>query len=153
MLWPLGIEPTFICGAERRPLGRPLATGHSVNTAVRRIRPVEQLFAPAEAPAGGLAVSAVDLLTLGLTHLDGRTPALLPIVYAEQMRQAVSGAEPFGLADGWGLGLAVFRSGNTTWVGHDGNANGTACYLRFAPAYGCAIAFPGSTQRTWDDGF
>jgi CubicO group peptidase (beta-lactamase class C family) len=141
LLWPLGIEPTFICGAERRPLGRPLATGHSVNTAVRRIRPVEQSFAPAEAPAGGLAVSAVDLLTLGLTHLDGRTPALLPLTYAEQMRQAVPGAEPFGLADGWGLGLAVFRSGNTTWVGHDGNANGTACYLRFAPAYGCAIAF------------
>jgi CubicO group peptidase (beta-lactamase class C family) len=141
LLWPLGIESTFICGPERRTLGRPLAIGHSVNTAVGRIRPVKQSLALAEAPAGGLAVSAVDLVALGMTQLDGRAPALLPTVYAEEMRRGVPSAEPFGLADGWGLGLAVFRGGNSTWVGHDGNAGGTACYLRVEPAYGCAIAF------------
>ena len=141
LLWPLGIESTFICGAPRRPLGRPLAIGHSVNTAVGRIRPVKQSLALAEAPAGGLAVSAVDLVALGMTQLGGGAPALLPTVYAEEMRRGVPTAEPFGLADEWGLGLAVFRGANSTWVGHDGNAGGTACYLRIEPAYGCAIAF------------
>jgi CubicO group peptidase (beta-lactamase class C family) len=141
LLWPLGIEPAFICGADRRPFGRSLAVGHSVNAAVGRIRPVRQSLTPGEAPAGGLAVSAVDLLALGMTQLDGRAPALLPTVYAEQMRGGVPNAEPFGLADQWGLGLAIFQSENSTWVGHDGNADGTACYLRVEPAYGCAIAF------------
>jgi CubicO group peptidase (beta-lactamase class C family) len=146
LLWPLGIEPTFICGGERRPLGRPLAIGHSVNTVVGRIRPVEQSLALAEAPAGGLAVSAVDLVAVGMTQLGGGAPALLPTVYAEEMRRGVPSAEPFGLADGWGLGLAVFRDGNRTWVGHDGNAGGTACYLRVEPAYGCAVAFTSNSN-------
>jgi CubicO group peptidase (beta-lactamase class C family) len=146
LLWPLRIEPTFIeptfiGAAGCRPLGRPLATGHSVNTAVRRIRPVTQSLVLAEAPAGGLAASASDLLALGLIHLDGRGSALLPTEYAEQMRQAVPSAQPFGLADGWGLGLAVFRHGDAVCVGHDGNAVGTACYLRVDPVNGSVVAF------------
>ncbi|MGH3961945.1 MAG: serine hydrolase domain-containing protein [Pseudonocardiaceae bacterium] len=141
VLRPLRIEPTFIGAAERRPLDRPLATGHSVNTAVGRTRPVTQSLALAEAPAGGLAVSAMDLVTLALTQLDGRRSALLPTAYAVEMRQAVPSAEPFGLADGWGLGLAVFRNENTVWVGHDGNADGTACYLRVEPVNGTVVAF------------
>lgn len=141
LLRPLGIEPTFVVAPERRPLGGPLATGHSVNTAVGRTRPVKQSLALALAPAGGLAVSAVDLMTLGLTQLDGGTPALLPIVYAEQMRQAVPNAEPIGWADGWGLGLAMFGNGNPPWVGHFGRLNGTASNLRLDPSSGCVVAF------------
>lgn len=147
LLRPLGIEPAFIAGPERATSGRPLATGHSVNAAAGRTRPVQQSLMPAKAPAGGLAVSAVDLVHLGLMHCAGavRAPAtgdvLLPAAYAEQMRQTVSGAEPFGLADGWGLGLALFRDAGTTWVGHDGNSDGTACYFRIDPLSGCVIAF------------
>lgn len=141
LLWPLGIEPTFIRAPEQRPPSRPLATGHSVNITVGRTRPVTQSLAPAESPAGGLAVSAVDLVSLGRTQFDGGFSGLLPIAYAEQMRQAVPSAEPFGLADGWGLGLAVFRNGSASWVGHDGNGDGTACYFRIEPANGYAIAF------------
>lgn len=146
LLWPLGIEPAFVCAPGQRRLSRSLATGHSVNPVVCRTRPVAQSLALAEAPAGGLAVSAVDLVSLGLTQVDSGMPALLPIAYAEQMRQAVASAEPFGLADGWGLGLAVFRSGNTTWVGHDGNADGTACYLRVEPTSGCVVAFTSNSN-------
>jgi CubicO group peptidase (beta-lactamase class C family) len=141
LLRPLGIEPTFIGTARRRQLDRPIATGHSVNTAVGRTRPVTQSLSPAEAPAGGLAMSAMDLVTLGLIHLDGREPALLPTAYAEQMRRAVHSAEPFGLADGWGLGLAVFRNEDAIWVGHDGNADGTACYFRVEPVNSSVVAF------------
>jgi hypothetical protein len=56
------------------------------------------------------------------------------------MRRAAPGANPFGLADAWGAGLAVFRAGTTDWVGHDGNANGTSCYLRIDPAGGWVVA-------------
>lgn len=140
LLRPLGITPTFISAPGPRPLGRPLATGHSVNIAIGRTRPVKQSLASAAAPAGGLAVSAVDLVALGLTQL-GRTPALLPTVYAEQMREAVPGAEPSGSADGWGLGLAVFGNGSTAWVGHFGVMDGTDCHVRFDPFSGCIVAF------------
>jgi CubicO group peptidase (beta-lactamase class C family) len=141
LLLPLGIEPTFIGATGHRPLGRPLATGHSVNMANGRTRPVTQSLLLAEAPAGGLAVSAMDLVNLGLTQLDGCGTALLPPSYAEQMRQAVPGAELFGAVDGWGLGLAVFRNEDAIWVGHDGNASGTACYLRVEPVNGSVVAF------------
>ena len=142
LLRPLGVEPAFLAapGPPLRP--RPTATGHSVNPAVDRVRPVEQSLASAEAPCGGLAVSAVDLVAFGLIHLEGR-PAVLPSPYAAQMRAPVPHAEPFGLADGWGLGLAVFDDGgdgSLVGVGHDGNANGTACYLRVAPGAGSVVA-------------
>jgi CubicO group peptidase (beta-lactamase class C family) len=139
LLLPLGIEPMFMGAAEHRPL----ATGHSVNTAVGRTRPVEQSLAPVEAPAAGLAMSAADLVTLGLTHLDS---ALLPAAYAQQMRQAVPIAEPWGMADGWGLGLAVFGTGNTAWVGHFGSLIGTACDVRLDPVSGCIVAFTSNSQ-------
>lgn len=141
LLRPLSIEPTFIVAPEARPAGRPIATGHSVNTATGRTRPAEQSLARAEAPAGALAVSAQDLVGLGLLHLGAGAPDLLPAADAELMRQAVPGAEPVGLADGWGLGLAVFQQGDAVWVGHDGNADGTACSLRVDPVNQCVVAF------------
>lgn len=141
LLRPLKISPAFIGATEVRPPGRAIATGHSVNAAVGRIRAVRQSLASAEAPAGALAVSAVDLVALGLIHVGTGVPELLPLTYAEQMRQSVPAAEPFGLADGWGMGLAVFRRGSTDWVGHDGNADGTSCHLRVDPAGGWVLAF------------
>jgi CubicO group peptidase (beta-lactamase class C family) len=85
-------------------------------------------------------MSAVDLVALGQMHVGPGLPALLPAAYAERMREAVPGADPFGLADGWGPGLAVFRDGTTDWVGHDGNAYGTSCYLRIDPVGGWVVA-------------
>jgi CubicO group peptidase (beta-lactamase class C family) len=144
LLRPLGIEPAFI-GA-RTLSGRRIASGHSVNTVVGRVRPVRQALAPAEAPAAGLAVSALDLISLGRLHFLPGRPEVLAVDCAELMRQPVSGAEPFGLADGWGLGLALFRSGGATWVGHDGNGDGTACYFRVDPAGGRAVALTSNSN-------
>ena len=140
LLRPLGIEATFIATPDRRSPGRPVATGHSYNASIDRIRPVEQSQALAEAPAGGLQMSDVDLVTFGSVQLGGRTTGLLPPAYAEHMREAVPAAQPFGIADGWGLGLALFSTGDTIWVGHDGNADGTACYLRIEPVSGIVVA-------------
>ncbi|MGH3697269.1 MAG: serine hydrolase domain-containing protein [Pseudonocardiaceae bacterium] len=146
LLRPLGVELATVAGSVRAPSERLIATGHSVNTALGRIRPVQQSVAPAEAPAGALAMSAVDLVALGLMHIGSGFPELLPAGAAERMRQAVPGADPFGLADGWGAGLAVFRGGSTRWVGHDGNGNGTSCYLRVDPSGGWVVALTASAN-------
>ncbi|HWH01071.1 MAG TPA: serine hydrolase domain-containing protein, partial [Pilimelia sp.] len=137
VLRPLGIAPAFV----HAPGDRAMATGHSVNLLAERVRPVQQSLAPAEAPAGALVMSAGDLASLGLLHVGGGRPAILPRYYADLMRRPVAEAEPFGLADGWGLGLARFHAGEHRWVGHDGNADGTACYLRIEPDAGWVVAF------------
>jgi CubicO group peptidase (beta-lactamase class C family) len=152
VLRPLGITPAFICPAE--PYARPMATGHSVNLALGRTQPVRQSLAPAEAPAGALAVSAVDLVALGRIHVPPGVPAVLPPSHAALMRRPVPGADPFGLADGWGLGLAVFHGDGTDWAGHDGNADGTSCYLRIDPEGGWVIALTTNTGTgigLWQD--
>ena len=155
LLRPLSIEPAAIVGPGLRATGRPVAAGHSANLTTGRIRPVRQALPAVEAPAGALALSATDLLGLGLLHLDPGRPDLLPPVYTGQMREPVPWAEPFGLADGWGLGLALFEAEDgTRWVGHDGNADGTACHLRVDPVNGWVIAFTGNANTglgLWQD--
>lgn len=139
VLRPLGIQPGFVAttGAPASP--RPAAVGHSVNRLVGRTRPVAEVLAPADVVAGGLALSAEDLVTLGLLHVGPGRPAVLPAADAGRMRRAAPGAVPFGLADGWGLGLATFGSG-PAWVGHDGNGTGTSSYVRIDPADGVVVA-------------
>jgi CubicO group peptidase (beta-lactamase class C family) len=146
LLRPLGIEPAFISSPETIPPRRQVATGHSVNTAVGRIRPVRQEPVPAFAPAAALAVSAVDLVKLGLIHVGPGRPEVLPAAYARQMRRAIPHADPFGLADGWGPGLAVYWHQSAEWVGHDGNANGTSCYVRINPADGWVVALTSNSN-------
>jgi CubicO group peptidase (beta-lactamase class C family) len=141
LLKPLGLRTSFVVSPDRPYVG---VTGHSVSRAHASVRPVAPTLTLAEAPIGGLATSAGQLLAFGRAHLDdGRDPAtsnLLDMSTLRQMRHAVVDAEPFGLADGWGLGLALFRGQHTEWWGHDGGSDGICCYLRFNPATGCVIA-------------
>jgi CubicO group peptidase (beta-lactamase class C family) len=134
---PLDLAPGFVVGPAAR---RQTATGHSVNPALGRVRPVRQSLAVVEAPAGAIAASASDLVVLGRL-LAGQDDSDLidPAVLAE-MRAPIPGAEPFGVADGWGLGLALFGDGDTMWFGHDGTAEGTSCHLRFEPVSGTVVA-------------
>jgi CubicO group peptidase (beta-lactamase class C family) len=140
LLRPLEISPAFVGLPGATPLARPVAAGHSVNVTAGRTRPVRQFEAPAIAPAGALAVSATDLVKLGMIHVGAGVPSLLPAAHAALMRQAVPCADPFGLADGWGMGLALYRHAAADWAGHDGNADGTSCYLRIDPAGGWVVA-------------
>jgi CubicO group peptidase (beta-lactamase class C family) len=134
--------------------GRSVATGHSANVRTGRIRPVRQSLPEAEAAAGALALSAADLVALGRLHLDGGVPAVLPPALATRMRAAVPGAEPFGLARGWGLGLAAFGEFPHEWSGHDGNADGTGCFWRIDPDGARVVALTcnaGSGHAMWAD--
>lgn len=141
LLKPLELRTSFVVSPDRTCLG---VTGHSVSLLHSSVRPVAQTLSLAEAPIGGVAASAGELLAFGRAHLDdGRDPAtskLLDMSAFRQMRQVVVDAEPLGLADGWGLGLALFRGKDTDWWGHDGAADGICCYLRFSPEADCVIA-------------
>lgn len=125
VLDPFGIPARFVAGT-RAPSG--LVTGHSVRR--RGSRPVVQSLTAAEAAVGALAASARDLVTFGRGLLDQDL--------RDEMCTPVPGADPFGLADGWGLGLATYGPGRT--VGHDGNGDGTSCHLRMNLDTGTVVA-------------
>lgn len=127
---PSGIEPAFV--------DEPLEVGgHVVSTSA--VRDVVQVLPPLLAPAGALALSAADLVALGRLHVD--EPGLVDPVTASQMYGRVAGARPFGIADGWVLGLSVFDSDEgVEWLGHDGAADGTSCHLRIDQSGGRVLA-------------
>lgn len=151
VLEPLGVTPTLIGAAGPR---RTVAIGHSVHGRTGRVRPVRQSLPEAEAAAGALALSAADLVALGRLHVDDGVPAVLPADYAARMRGVVPGAVPFGLARGWGLGLATFGVAPHEWYGHDGNADGTGCFWRVDADGGQIVALTcnaGSGHAMWAD--
>jgi CubicO group peptidase (beta-lactamase class C family) len=129
LLTPLGIEPAFTVEPGGKRSVDTFVTGHA-----RRGVPVEQTLSEVEAGAGALALSAEDLVTFGLMHVTGDGPLSPQLL--RTMRRQVPGVVPFGLANGWGLGLAVFDG----WVGHDGTADGTSCHLRIDPTGGQVVA-------------
>ncbi|WP_244223559.1 serine hydrolase domain-containing protein [Amycolatopsis circi] len=127
LLRPLEIEPVYVDSPG-------IATGHARDGE----RPLDQVLPPMLDPAGALALSARDLVALGRVHLG--KPGLLDVVTASDLHRPVPGAEPFGLADGWGLGLACFGEEEFRWLGHDGTADGTSCHLRIDQAGACVLA-------------
>ncbi|TQM84892.1 CubicO group peptidase (beta-lactamase class C family) [Saccharothrix saharensis] len=134
LLRPLGVRARFTTSPDT-----DVVAGHAVNAATGRVVPVAQSLAPVEAPAGALAASATDLVAFG-RMLGGAPPHLMGPDELALMREPVRHAEPFGMADGWGLGLALYQRDGVRWVGHDGTADGTSCHLRINPADGTAVA-------------
>ena len=151
VLEPLGVTPELIGGPGPH---LPAAVGHSANPRTGRVRPVRQSLPEAEAAAGALVLSATDLVALGRLHVDDGEPDVLPPAYAALMRAVVPGAVSFGLARGWGLGLAAFGAAPHEWSGHDGNADGTGCFWRI-DADGSRIVVltcnAGSGHAMWAD--
>ncbi|MDL5205849.1 serine hydrolase domain-containing protein [Streptomyces sp. ALI-76-A] len=140
LLEPLGTAPAFLGESVQ---GRPVATGHALNTATGAPRPARQNLAPVEAPAGALLASASDLVALGQA-LTGRS-AVVPAAVATLMRRPEEGSEAGPLADAWGLGTALHQQDDRWWCGHDGNAQGTSCHLRAEPRSGVVVAFTGNS--------
>ncbi|HEV8558084.1 MAG TPA: serine hydrolase domain-containing protein [Actinophytocola sp.] len=146
VLDPMGVEPAFCADPRNPPRRGPSVSGHSVSLKLDRTIPVEPLCAVFDAPAGGLAGSAADLLAFGRMHLAD--PEL------RRMRTGAGEVTPFGLAAGWGLGLARFRAGDVDWFGHDGTTDGTTCNLRFEPDSGVVLAMTtnaGNGLRLWEE--
>ncbi|GLZ28593.1 serine hydrolase [Lentzea sp. NBRC 105346] len=133
LLQPLGVRPHFVVAPGGGHVSVP---GHAVNPARGRIVPVQQSLTLVDAPAGAIAASATDLALLG-ELLAGRGPELIGTAELKEMRLPVAGAEPFGMADAWGLGVALYDDG---WFGHDGTGDGTSCHLRVHPESGTVVA-------------
>jgi CubicO group peptidase (beta-lactamase class C family) len=144
LLKPLRVTPAFVVRPDSRVPPDSFVSGHAVNEATREAIAVTQTIRVTEAPCGALALSAKDLVAFGHAHVTGcadvsaATP-LDPGVFRHMWRP-ITAAEPFGLADGWGLGLAMFRHAGTHWVGHDGTADGTSCRLRIDPTHDRVVA-------------
>ena len=143
LLDQLGIAPSFVIDDDLARAGRVCCPGHSVHAGTGRAFPVQQTITPATMATGGLALSASDLAAFATALFPGKHggPEVVDSVAVDLMRQATPGAEPFGLADGWGLGLAIYRDGDRQWVGHDGTGDGTSCHLRISTGQPCVVAF------------
>lgn len=155
LLRPLLMEPVFGADPRVRPGGRPSAAGHTMHPVRQQTILVEPQAQVCDAPAGGLAGSAAGLLQFGLAHI-GALPELTGVVDIAgmaAMREQAAGAYPYGLASGWGLGLARFEGRAETWYGHDGTADGTTCHLRFQPERRIVLAVTTNSTtglRLWD---
>jgi CubicO group peptidase (beta-lactamase class C family) len=151
LLDPLEIEPAFCADPRIPPRDRSIVSGHSVTD--RRTIPIQPAIPVFDAPAGALAGSAADLVAFARMHL-GDAAALLAGPELELMRNGAGDVTAFGLASGWGLGLARFRSGSADWFGHDGTTDGTTCHLRFQPESRVALALTTNGVnglRLWED--
>jgi CubicO group peptidase (beta-lactamase class C family) len=156
LLDQLGITPSFVIDDGMARVGRVCCPGHSVQAGTGRAFPVQQTITPATMATGGLALSASDLATFATALVFGEHGGRETIdpMAADLMGQAIPGAEPFGLADGWGLGLAIYRDGDRQWVGHDGTGDGTSCHLRISTDQPCVVAFTcnaASGNLAWRD--
>ncbi|WP_084175291.1 serine hydrolase domain-containing protein [Actinokineospora spheciospongiae] len=143
LLTPLGIRPAFVVGAG--PGEEDFAPGHVVGGLDGRTRPVRQTLSAAEAAAGALALSADDLVSFARLHTEAAAAdpdldGLLPAATARAMREPAPAAEPYGLAAGWGPGLAAFTDGGPPWWGHDGTGDGTSAHLRIQPEQDAVVA-------------
>ncbi|MFD9723255.1 serine hydrolase domain-containing protein [Streptomyces sp. NPDC059072] len=140
LLRPLGVDP-YVDHSPDGP-ARPLTTGHAVRPGQREARPVDQFLPPTWTPAGGLSGSARDLVVLARLHIgtDPKVAALLEDEQRVEMRTPVPGADAFGMADAWALGLGHYGSADNRWLGHDGTVDGGTAHLRFHPGSGLAVA-------------
>lgn len=138
VLNPLGVEPGFLGSAAP---GLAVAGQHAVHLPTATVHVVEEPGLPrALVPAGALMASASDLLRLAALHVGTGGPGVLEREQLEEMRRPVQGSHAFGLADGWGLGLAAYadRAGRM-WLGHEGNTGGATCAMRMDPERGIAM--------------
>ncbi|MFD7318919.1 serine hydrolase domain-containing protein [Streptomyces sp. NPDC059883] len=160
LLTPLGAGIGLLPGTPRD--GEPVraVAGHTTRTTPGGDRVVHSVRCSAGAgftPAGGLAGSAADLVRFAQLHLDDPgdldRDAVADSDTLREMARPVAGAEPFGLADGWGLGLGHFGPPEDRWLGHDGTLDGTTCHLRIQPSQGTVVALTtnsASGQGLWE---
>ncbi|WP_167538542.1 serine hydrolase domain-containing protein [Streptomyces albofaciens] len=152
LLGPLDIAPAFLGGG---PGSGTVRGGHVVtrNGPV----PVAPAVPRAVEPAAALAGRVEDLVAFGGLFLDdrgGAARALLDDEAVAAMRQPPFDAVPFGLADAWGLGWALYGTAADRWLGLDAAGAGTACHLRVHPASGTVLAFQADSAAgaaAWDD--
>jgi CubicO group peptidase (beta-lactamase class C family) len=135
-------------------LSEPIGPGVMTHGHVRRpdgdiVEAPSWSLGRALAPAGGLALSAADLLRFVQLHLSGgQTPQgfqLLDPTLVAEMRSSQVAVPDSTYADQWGLGWSLHeaRAGmgpGELWFGHGGTTAGSTGYVRANADQGFAIA-------------
>jgi CubicO group peptidase (beta-lactamase class C family) len=124
ILDPLGLGSTYPeMPAEER--GKRLAVGYSALDREGRRAPVAFFQARGIAPAAGFASTALDLAAFAAWHFRLRASGGTEVVKATTLRemQRIHWADP-DMESRWGLGYALWRSDNQSFVGHDGSCPG-----------------------------
>jgi CubicO group peptidase (beta-lactamase class C family) len=123
------------------------AVGHVQPTPDAEYQPAPVwALARSNAPAGSmLTMRPRDLLTFARMHMsEGKAPDGSTLLSAEAIglmyEPAVELPRLGLLGDAWGLGPELFQNPAGMLVGHDGNTIGQACFLRFLPSKGVAVA-------------
>ncbi|MFG3497213.1 serine hydrolase domain-containing protein [Streptomyces sp. NPDC047928] len=160
LLRPLGTRVGLLPGGAGGARTVTAAPGHRIGTAPGGDRVVHRVPCatdPGSAPAGGLAGSAADLVRAARPLLaepgDGLPDGLVDPDVLRELARPVPGAEPFGLAAAWGLGLGHYGPATDRWLGHDGGLDGTTCHLRIHPERGVVVALTTNSaggQDLWD---
>ncbi|AUS79763.1 hypothetical protein C1701_17145 [Actinoalloteichus sp. AHMU CJ021] len=167
MSWQQAVDSVLLAGLGARAshvvdaAGDHHVPGHAVPPGTGPPRTVPQTLPAPAAPAGSLALSAHDLAAFGALQLPDAAGSASGGLFEpgdlHPMRHDQTGdgpAGPWGMADGWGLGLALFAGGRHQWWGHDGTADGTSCHLRVCPDTGTVLALTANATTglaLWDD--
>ncbi|MFE2289623.1 serine hydrolase [Streptomyces sp. NPDC059452] len=153
LLRPLGTGIGVLPGAAAQAETVHAAPGHRPGTGPagrRTTRSVVCATDPGSAPAGGLAGSAADLVKAASLLVGEAAGGLVEASAVREMTRPVAGAEPFGLAGAWALGVGHFGPADNRWLGHDGGLDGTTCHLRAHPASGTALALTTNSSTGQD---
>ena len=155
---PTGLDLAFVRDPRLGAARPAVVSGHAVAASSGKAVPVDFYVESTLVPAGGIAGSAMDLVRFGRCFLgEGRADLEADIAAPEilaEMGHSVPGADPFGIAAGWGAGWGLFPADGTFWLGHDGTLDGGSCSVRVSPDSGTALAL--TTNATtglaaWED--
>lgn len=146
VLDPLGLTSTFpdMPVAER---GSRLATGYSAIGRDGRRTPVAFFEARGIAPAAGYASSASDLARFAAWQFRLLASGGTEVLHANTLREMhrVHWVDP-DFETTWGLGFAVWRSDNKTFVGHGGSCPGFRTQLLLKPDERIAVVVMANAQ-------
>jgi CubicO group peptidase (beta-lactamase class C family) len=153
VLAPLGLKSTTpeMPDAER---GKRLAVGYSSLSRAGRREALPFFKTNGIAPAAGFASTASDLARFAawqLRLLSNGGEELLRATTLREM-QRIHWAEP-DLEPTWGLGFAIWRDGEKSFVGHGGSCPGYRTQLLIQPGERVAVVFLANAQGVDADAY
>lgn len=138
VLDPLGMHASYMGMDEI--LAHSAAIGHQPD-GVRGSRPASLFWTHGTAvPAGGLCMSARELLSFARMHINGGGPVLTPASTALMRQRHMDLPVALPSRAGCGLAWGLTTAGDQALVGHNGGTPGQIAGLRVAPDLGLAIA-------------
>jgi CubicO group peptidase (beta-lactamase class C family) len=150
LIAPLGLRDTVTLPEEVIP--KLHALGHQTDMEKGELKPTESWSADrGSAPCGEIIASGRDLIAFARMHLDvGVGPdgvrLLSPEAAASMMEPQIT-LPRHGIADAWGLGFELYRSGEEWIPGHGGNVDAQTSSMYLIPHRHAALAVLTNSDR------